>query len=134
MNCGRPAEVFPLTAGCSIAGSSDAERGSTNPVPESRIRENSPHISVLIIGPTLLIVQASLGPIPLHVAKMTQAADIAIVSFDRFINGDGTDKKAVAKEVYDAFSSVGWVYISDHGIPQTRVDEVFGLVCAPLIR
>lgn len=61
---------------------------------------------------------------------MTQAADIAIVFFDRFINGDAIQKRAVAQEVYDAFSSVGWVYIADHGIPQTRVDEVFGLVCA----
>ena len=59
---------------------------------------------------------------------MAQAADIAVVSFDRFIHGGDADRKAVAKEVYDAFSSVGWVYISDHGIPQTRVDEMFGLV------
>ena len=51
---------------------------------------------------------------------MAQAADIAVVSFDRFIHGDDADRKAVAKEVYDAFSSVGWVYISDHGIPQDR--------------
>ena len=59
---------------------------------------------------------------------MAQAADIAVVSFDRFINGDDADRKAVAKEVYNAFSTVGWVYISDHGIPQSRVDEVFKLV------
>lgn len=59
---------------------------------------------------------------------MVGAADIAVVSFDRFINGNDADKQVVAREVYDAFSSVGWVYISDHGIPQSRVDEVFGLV------
>lgn len=59
---------------------------------------------------------------------MAHAADIAVVSFDRFINGDDADRKAVAKEVCNAFSSLGWVYISDHGIPQTRVDEVFELV------
>lgn len=61
---------------------------------------------------------------------MVEAADIAVVSFDRFINGDDADRKAVAREVYKAFSSVGWVYISDHGIPQSRVDEVLGLVCS----
>lgn len=57
---------------------------------------------------------------------MGEAADIAVVSFDRFVNGSDADRRAVAKQVYDAFSSVGWVYISDHGV--SRVDEVFGLV------
>jgi isopenicillin N synthase-like dioxygenase len=59
---------------------------------------------------------------------MTETADIAIVSFDKFINGDDADKRAVAKQIYSAFSTVGWVYIKDHGIPQERVDEIFGLV------
>ncbi|KAF2792882.1 Clavaminate synthase-like protein [Melanomma pulvis-pyrius CBS 109.77] len=58
---------------------------------------------------------------------MTQAADIAVVSFERFINGDDADKRAVAKELYEAFSTVGWVYLKDHGIPQTRVEEIFEL-------
>ncbi|KAL5413372.1 hypothetical protein PMIN03_003805 [Paraphaeosphaeria minitans] len=56
---------------------------------------------------------------------MVEAVDIAVVSFDRFVNGSDADRQAVSKEVYDAFSSVGWVYISDHGV--SGVDEVFGL-------
>lgn len=59
---------------------------------------------------------------------MTESADIAVVSFDRFINGDDAEKRAVAKQLYDAFSTVGWVYLKDHGIPQERVDEIFSLV------
>lgn len=59
---------------------------------------------------------------------MTESADIAVVSFDRFINGDDAEKRAVAKQLYDAFSTVGWVYLKDHGIPQERVDEIFALV------
>lgn len=58
----------------------------------------------------------------------TMAADIAVVSFERFLQGDADDKHAVAQEIYDAFSSVGWVYVKDHGIPQERVDEIFTLV------
>jgi isopenicillin N synthase-like dioxygenase len=61
---------------------------------------------------------------------MAEAADIAVVSFDSFINGSDADRQAVAKKVYDAFSSVGWVYISEHGIPQSRIDEVFDIVRA----
>jgi isopenicillin N synthase-like dioxygenase len=61
-------------------------------------------------------------------SKMVVAADIAVVSFERFINGDDSEQRAVAKELYEAFSTVGWVYLKDHGIPQERVDEIFALV------
>ena len=63
---------------------------------------------------------------------MSEAADIAVVSFDKFINGNDEDKRAVAKQLYHAFSTVGWVYLKDHGIPQERVDEMFGLVRSSL--
>ena len=59
---------------------------------------------------------------------MSEVADIAVVSFDRFIYGNDDDKRAVARQLYNAFSTVGWVYLKDHGIPQERVDEIFGLV------
>ena len=59
---------------------------------------------------------------------MAESADIAVVSFDKFINGGDAEKRVVAKQLYNAFSSVGWVYLSDCGIPQERVNEIFGLV------
>lgn len=59
---------------------------------------------------------------------MTESAKIAVVSFDKFINGGDAEKRAVAKELYNAFSTVGWVYLSDSGISQARVDEIFKLV------
>jgi hypothetical protein len=37
------------------------------------------------------------------------AADIAVVSFDRFLHGTDTERRVVADEIYAAFSSVGWV-------------------------
>jgi hypothetical protein len=58
----------------------------------------------------------------------TEVADIAVVSFDKFINGDDADKRAVAQQIYNAFSTVGWVYLKNHGISQERVDETFTLV------
>lgn len=64
---------------------------------------------------------------------MGETAQIAVVSFERFIRGNDEDKRAVAKELYDAFSTVGWVYLKDHGIPQERVDQIFGLVRQPSI-
>ncbi|KAF3046336.1 hypothetical protein E8E12_002524 [Didymella heteroderae] len=58
---------------------------------------------------------------------MSETANIAVVSFDKFIHGNDDDRRAVAKQLYDAFSTVGWVYLKDHGIPQERVDEMFNL-------
>lgn len=59
---------------------------------------------------------------------MSDTAEIAVVSFDSFIHGNDEDRRAVAKQLYNAFSTVGWVYLKDHGIPQGRVDEIFDLV------
>lgn len=57
------------------------------------------------------------------------AADIAVVSFERFLNGDDKAKRAVAAEIYEAFSTVGWVYIKDHGVDS--VGDAFSLVRRP---
>jgi isopenicillin N synthase-like dioxygenase len=54
------------------------------------------------------------------------AADIAVVSFERFLNGDDQARREVAREIYDAFSTVGWVYIKDHGVD--TVEDAFSLV------
>ncbi|KAH0835142.1 hypothetical protein AYO21_10307 [Fonsecaea monophora] len=52
---------------------------------------------------------------------------IPVVSFEKFLTGDRADQKEVARRVYDAFSEVGFIYLKDYGIPQTRVDEIFAL-------
>lgn len=57
-----------------------------------------------------------------------ESTPIPVVSFEKFLKGDRTDQKEVAKRVYDAFSTVGFIYLKDHGIPQTRVDDIFELV------
>ena len=54
------------------------------------------------------------------------AADIAVVSFERFLNGNDEDRRVVAKEIYDAFSTLGWVYVKDHGVD--GVGDAFSLV------
>jgi isopenicillin N synthase-like dioxygenase len=59
---------------------------------------------------------------------MSDTAGIAVVSFDKFLHGGDEDKRDVARQLYDAFSIVGWVYLKDHGISQERVDEIFSLV------
>lgn len=56
------------------------------------------------------------------------ANPIPVVSFGKFRTGTKEDQQAVAAQVYDAFSTVGFVYLEDCGIPQSRVDEIFALV------
>ncbi|KIW11138.1 hypothetical protein PV08_10438 [Exophiala spinifera] len=56
---------------------------------------------------------------------MTDA--IPVVSFERFLKGTRADQQEVAKQVYDAFSTVGFIYLKDTGISQARVDEIFEL-------
>lgn len=60
---------------------------------------------------------------------MTDA--IPIVSFEKFLTGKRAEQQQVAKQVCDAFSTVGFIYLKDHGIPQSRVDEIFALVSQP---
>ncbi|KAK6387737.1 hypothetical protein LTS17_001006 [Exophiala oligosperma] len=56
---------------------------------------------------------------------MTDA--IPVVSFEKFLTGTRADQEQVAKQVYDAFSTVGFIYLKDTGISQARVDEIFEL-------
>ena len=53
---------------------------------------------------------------------------IPVVSFSNFLTGNREDQEEVAKQVYNAFSTVGFIYLKDYGIPQTRVDEIINLV------
>ena len=56
------------------------------------------------------------------------ASPIPVVSFGKFRTGTKQDQQDVAQQVYDAFSTVGFIYLKDCGIPQSRVDDIFGLV------
>lgn len=64
------------------------------------------------------------------------AADIPVVSFGPFLSGSKDAQYEVAKQVYDAFSTVGFIYLKDHGIAQPEVNAMFKevsptTICAP---
>ena len=55
-------------------------------------------------------------------------AEIAVVDFACFNYFDGTDLsesnaevERLAQEIYDAFTTIGFVYIKNHGIPEEEV-------------
>lgn len=57
------------------------------------------------------------------------SANIPVVSFAPFLTGDKEQRQVVAQQVYDAFSTVGFIYLKDHGISQSDVEQIFQEVC-----
>lgn len=53
---------------------------------------------------------------------------IPVIEFGLFRKGNPIEKQRVAEDVLQAFKNVGFVYLADHGIPQSQVDTVFDLV------
>ncbi|KAF2419758.1 Clavaminate synthase-like protein [Tothia fuscella] len=50
---------------------------------------------------------------------------VPVVDFGQFLNGSREEKQKIASKIDVAFRKVGFVYLSNHGVPQERVDECF---------
>lgn len=57
---------------------------------------------------------------------------IPLIDFDQFLNGSTDQREQVASAIDAAFRSVGFLYVSNHGIDQDKVDECFQWVTARL--
>ncbi|KAF2483460.1 thymine dioxygenase [Neohortaea acidophila] len=56
----------------------------------------------------------------------TISSTIPIVDFSKWIHGKNqADRLVVARQITDACRSVGFVYLTNHGLSQDRVDETF---------
>lgn len=49
--------------------------------------------------------------------------NVGIVDFGPFL--DGTDKQGVGDAMLEAFKTIGFVYIVNHGLEQERIEEMF---------
>lgn len=60
-----------------------------------------------------------------------QAGVISVVDFRPFL--DNSAKQQVADAIVQSFKDTGFVYLINHGLPQEKVDEMFGWVsdCSP---
>ncbi|GAO52374.1 flavonol synthase/flavanone 3-hydroxylase [Saitoella complicata NRRL Y-17804] len=52
-------------------------------------------------------------------------SQVPIVDFAPFLNGTPSDRKSTATQIYQAFKTVGFVYLINHGVPQEKVNECF---------
>ncbi|KAF7332287.1 BTB domain-containing protein [Mycena kentingensis (nom. inval.)] len=50
---------------------------------------------------------------------------IPLIDFSKFQSGSPQDKQATANEIVSAFKESGFIYLSNHGIPATVVENVF---------
>ncbi|MCJ1245559.1 hypothetical protein MMC30_002763 [Trapelia coarctata] len=56
---------------------------------------------------------------------MDQDIDIPVIDFKPFLHGSAIDRQHVASTVDEALRSVGFLYITNHGIDQRKIDESF---------
>ena len=56
---------------------------------------------------------------------MNPAPEIPVIDFNPFLYGSSQDHVKVARQVDEAFSKHGFLYLANHGIPQEMVDEAF---------
>lgn len=61
-------------------------------------------------------------------ALSSDESQIPIVDFGLFPNGTKDQKRAISAQIKDAFQNVGFVYLTNHGVPGRKVDECFGWV------
>jgi isopenicillin N synthase-like dioxygenase len=51
-----------------------------------------------------------------------------IIDFSRFLTGSAEDRKQVASEVDHALKTVGFFFLQNHGISQSRIANCFNWV------
>ncbi|KAH0541396.1 hypothetical protein FGG08_004160 [Glutinoglossum americanum] len=56
---------------------------------------------------------------------MADNSPVPIVDYGSFLHGSNEDKRKVAAQIDDAFRTVGFVCLVNHGIEQAKVDECF---------
>lgn len=59
---------------------------------------------------------------------MVSSNSIPLIDFAAYLNGTTQDREDVAMAIDEGLSSVGFIYVSNHGIDQNRVDECFNWV------
>lgn len=55
---------------------------------------------------------------------LDEPADIPVIDF-RQLNGTQNERSVAFKYLDDAFQSLGFIYLSNHSIPQKLIDEAF---------
>jgi isopenicillin N synthase-like dioxygenase len=62
----------------------------------------------------------------MHVNEVNMTSEIPVIDFSSFNIGENFDEtkpeiNKLAQEIHDAFTTIGFVYIKNHGIPESEV-------------
>ena len=61
----------------------------------------------------------------LHAYTAAEASTIPIVDFAAWALGERFERKEIARQLVDACRTVGFVYIVNHGVPNSKIAEIF---------
>lgn len=76
--------------------------------------------------PIILPRFTTTNPVPrLQTARMTPSTTIPAVDMGSWRAGSATDRKRIALEIAGACRRVGFVYVTNHGVPADLLDEAF---------
>jgi isopenicillin N synthase-like dioxygenase len=50
---------------------------------------------------------------------------IPVIDFDPFLNGGAAGRQDVARQIAHACETIGFFYLKNHGVPQSKIDAVF---------
>jgi isopenicillin N synthase-like dioxygenase len=56
------------------------------------------------------------------------APAVKTIDFSLFLSEDSDTKRSTANGILESFKTIGFVCLTNHGLPQSRVDEMFGWV------
>jgi len=56
--------------------------------------------------------------------------NVPVIDFSRVLSGDLAERKALAKEIREAATNVGFFYLSNHGISETIIDNAKAAMAA----
>lgn len=57
--------------------------------------------------------------------SLSDSLDIPLIDFSAFKSNDETTKTTTAQAVLHGFETAGFIYIKNHGLPQSVVDSTF---------
>ncbi|KAI9666203.1 MAG: hypothetical protein M1821_004138 [Bathelium mastoideum] len=55
----------------------------------------------------------------------TNEDSVPVINFGSFLNGEEDQKQAVSAQIKDAFQNIGFVCLTNHGVPQNKLQECF---------
>ncbi|KAF8801747.1 thymine dioxygenase [Phlegmacium glaucopus] len=55
--------------------------------------------------------------------QSSSSTTVKVVDFAPFLNG--SDKQGVSNAILDSFKTIGFVYLVNHGLPQSKIDSMF---------